>query len=143
MPFTKGLIPWNKGKKTGIIPKSAFKKGEHRSPKTEFKKGNPSWNKGKHIFTGGGAKKGSVLEKSIAWKGGTTRTSQGYVEQRTQPYQKMLQHRLVMETLLKRNLESFEVVHHKNGIKTDNRIENLELMTRGEHTKLHYNLRNV
>jgi len=29
---------WNKGKKTGIIPKTAFKKGEHFSPSTEFKK---------------------------------------------------------------------------------------------------------
>jgi len=27
--FQKGMIPWNKGVKTGIIPKSAFKKGNH------------------------------------------------------------------------------------------------------------------
>lgn len=31
-------IPWNKGIKTGIVPRSAFKKG-HPAPKTTFKKG--------------------------------------------------------------------------------------------------------
>ena len=36
--FKKGMIPWNKGKKTGLIPKTAFKKGEHFSQSTEFKK---------------------------------------------------------------------------------------------------------
>jgi hypothetical protein len=87
-------------------------------------KDNPSWKGGKRIL------KGYVLVKSPAHP---YRDSRNYVAE----------HRLVMEQHIGRYLKRDEVVHHKNGITTDNRIENLELLgSAAEHRRLHLKLAN-
>ena len=49
-----------------------------------------------------------------------------------------LAHVVLMEEVLGRPLEPDEVVHHINGIKDDNRLENLQLMNKREHSRLHH-----
>lgn len=69
------------------------------------------------------------------WKGGRGVDPAGYVwvTVRDHPYRNRLlrvfEHRLVMERMLGRYLSPGEKVHHKNGRRSDNRPENLELWT--------------
>ena len=66
------------------------------------------------------------------WKGGTKTRPDGYIRDgRTDRYI----HRLVMEEFLGRRLDSQESVHHINGNTSDNRLENLCVMTNSEHIK--------
>lgn len=82
-----------------------------------------------------------------SWKGGRSVDADGYtlVWVADHPHTRgaarvhsrsglVAEHRLVVEASIGRYLEPGEVVHHLNGVKSDNRLENLQLFpSNGEH----------
>lgn len=82
------------------------------------------------------------------WRGGRKEAKDGYIHVYCPDHPKAIdgkyvyEHHLVMEERIGRYLRSGEVVHHIDGNKHNNNIDNLLLMTSSDHTKLHAILRN-
>lgn len=76
------------------------------------------------------------------WKGGRFHSTNGYIwlympdhpnSSKVSPVGYVLEHRYVVEQKLLRYLKKEEVVHHINGIRDDNRIENLVVTNASAH----------
>lgn len=130
--------------------------GKKHSQKSKDKmsfsrKGDKNWNYGKHLSIE--VKKKIAIKARIQcagngnpnWRGGVHQESNGYIliykpehpHPTTRHY--VYKHRLVMEKKLGRYLKPEEIVHHKNGIVSDNKIKNLQLFkNNSEHQKNHH-----
>ncbi len=107
-------------------------------------KAHKGWVPGKEF-----RKKMSAYRKNIygentpRWSGGKRIDADGYVLvlNRTHPNRSknnyVREHRIVAEKMLNRLLRKDEIIHHINGIKTDNSPENIMITNRSEHRKLH------
>jgi hypothetical protein len=83
--------------------------------------------------------------RSGRWRGGRRQDAAGYIHIKVFPDDPLhvmadrngyvREHRLVMARHLDRPLTRDEVVHHVNGVKDDNRIENLELLAPAQHAR--------
>lgn len=107
-----------------------FWKGKIRSVDTLFKKGQIPVNKGKKSSI-----ESRLKMRFAKFKGGWIEQT-GYKVLRDDNRKIVKEHRLVWENYHGAIPKGY-VVHHKNEIKTDNRINNLELIKHEEHTRLH------
>ncbi len=90
-----------------------------------------------------GHKRNGYAEDNIKFKGGWVNVW-GYRERRVLLNGKntrVLEHRYVMEQHLGTKLTYWTDVHHIDGNKTNNQIDNLQLLSKSEHTKLHNSVR--
>jgi hypothetical protein len=113
------------GQRLGVVSKSTYYRLQRGDPVGylighRFRgAGNPMWKGGMALSSHG--------YRMVAAPGHPNATVSGYV----------LEHRLVMSQHLGRPLGDNEIVHHINGDKTDNRIENLEIHTASTHRMEH------
>lgn len=99
---------------------------------------NHSHSKESKILISKNRKGKAIKEKNPRWNNGQSIKSTGYrtlLVETAKPHK--FEHRIVMEKYLGRELKSCEVVHHIDHDRLNNEIDNLEVMSRSEHSSLH------
>jgi hypothetical protein len=128
-PNPSGLCQCECGSTTGIADRTSVDKG--------WVIGQP-----KRYINGHGAR-GRTGDAAPRWQGGRWLHKSGYIYRSAPNHPQanrdgyVYEHRLVMEEQIGRFLEPYERVHHINGVKTDNRPENLVVTTQSAHVRHH------
>lgn len=81
--------------------------------------------------------KKAAIQRGAERGAGYTIKPNGYMEFTRGPHKGRAIHRVVAEQMIGRPLGHDEVVHHRDSNRRNNSPENLEVMTRAEHTRLH------
>jgi endogenous inhibitor of DNA gyrase (YacG/DUF329 family) len=116
------------GKKVVRFKSAANRKKTYCSKKCQIK-GIKMWNMdGAHKYLN--ERKG--IDKLVMGKQGKSLSYDGYYV-----FSGRKMHRHIMEQHIGRKLLPTEIVHHINHNKLDNRIENLQIVSRAEHNKIH------
>jgi hypothetical protein len=137
----RGFGKWMIGRKLSKITRRKMSKGRMGKGNSFFNKHHSEEAKEKNRL----AHLGKIGSFAYHWKGGKTKHSRGYIMiyKPNHPFcvggKYVLEHRLVMEKTIGRYLHKWELVHHVNEIKDDNRLENLQIVSQSEHKKIHNN----
>ena len=93
-------------------------------------------------------RKGNIIRNTgknhPKWKGGIYQDPDGYVRIKKPKHPRadmqgyIRRSHLVAEKTLGRYLYAYEMTHHENEIRNDDRHENIKVTTRGEHMSLHH-----
>jgi len=77
-----------------------------------------------------------IRENCVHWRGGRHKSTDGYIYINiSDKGRRRMEHRLIMEKHLGRKLSKKEEIHHINGIRDDNRLENLCVVDVSKHEK--------
>ncbi len=132
-----GVGKWNKGSKRT----KEFKKIRSELTKKQWKQGvrKKGWKVDKEITKNWGR----VGKDNARWKGGRWKENNGYIVVNIGRNKKRREHSVVMENYLGRKLEPIELIHHIDGNKSNNNIENLFLCSKSKHATLHKDMEKI
>ena len=90
----------------------------------------------------------ATADRHPRWNGGRATASHGYIRIQVgkghhlaDPNGYAYEHRVVAERMIGRRLEPWEEVHHLNHVRSDNRPENLLVLSGTDHAALHNAIR--
>lgn len=127
---TKGLKPWQGKQHTEETKKKISKSHAGKKLSSEHRK---------KVIKTLSSVSGQTKDKNPQWKGGRIKVTQGYIWIRMPKHPNAYkngyvpEHRLIASQKIGRPLTRYEHVHHLNGIKDDNRPDNLEVLNGQTH----------